>query len=193
MGARARGAGRFFARLVLSIGVVGLLLLVLVTQTPAGKEWVLREALARVSGGIRGEIQINGVSSPGLLNGFTFRDVTIRGEDGSVFLRADSVRTGISGPALLRGDLILTGVRLWKPHLTLEKLSPDGALNAVAIFVGVDPPASRAQGVDSLPATVDSIAPEADSILERPANGSRRRIVLRDARVHDGTLDVFLP
>ncbi len=193
MGAKVRGIRRFVARLVLSVGVVGLLLLVLVTQTPFGKEWVLREALARVAGGIHGEIEVTGISSPGLLNGFTFRDVTIKGQDGSVFLRADSVRTGLSGPALLRGDLVFTGVHVWRPQITLERLTREEALNAVAIFAGTDqadPPA------DSLTSQPDSsgAAPASDTPQgEGGSSGPRRKIVLRDAEIHQGTLKVLLP
>ena len=86
---------------------MAVLLLVLVTQTSMGKEWVLREVLARVGGGVHGEILVESVSSPGLLNGFTFVGITIRGEDGKTFLEADSLRARVSGPALLRGAFIL--------------------------------------------------------------------------------------
>jgi len=79
MGIKIRATRRFLSRLVLAVGIVSILFLVFVTQTPVGKEWVLREILDRVSGGIHGEIEVHGISSPGLLNGFTFRDVTIRG------------------------------------------------------------------------------------------------------------------
>ncbi|MGD2122981.1 MAG: hypothetical protein PVJ76_14605, partial [Gemmatimonadota bacterium] len=171
MGARMRGLRRLFARLILAVGVSGLLVLVFLTQTSYGKEWVLREVLARVSGGIQGRIEVAGISSPGLLNGFTFRGVTIRGEDGSTFLLADSIRTGISGPALLRGDLVFSGVHLWNPRVTLERRADEEPINAVTIFVGASTP-------DSVMIPGDSLGRIPDSLSEVSAEpGSRRRVI----------------
>ncbi len=184
MGARMRGIRRFFARLTLAAGVLVLLGLVFLTQTPMGKEWVLREVIARISSGIRGEIEIAGVSSPGLLNGFTFRGVTIRGEDGSVFLSADSIRTGISGPALLRGDLVFSGVHLWNPHVTLERPTDQDPINAEAIFVGVPPHDSAASSPEVIP---DTLSPGSEE------GSPGRTVLLRDAEIHGGTLDILLP
>ena len=189
MAAWIRAFRRLLAQLILGSAVLSILLLVFVTQTPWGREWVLREVLARVSGGIHGSIEVQGVSSPGLLNGFTFRDVTIRGEDGGIFLRADSIRTGISGPALLRGDVILTGVHLWRPQITLEQLTRQEPINAEAIFLGVAPPDSSALSQDSLAAPSDSLAEEGSGRREGP----RRTILLRNAEIHDGNLTVLLP
>ena len=169
-------------RVALALGVVLILLLILATQTTAGKERVLREVLARVSGAISGEIEVGELSSPGLFRGFTFRDVTIRGEDGKVFLQADSIRTGISGPALLRGDLVLTRVQLWKPQVTLERLPDQERMNVVSLFL---PESSR-----------DSLTSPADTLPEGPGDevvGPRRTVILRGAVLHEGSLDILLP
>ena len=189
MAAWIRGLRRLLARLLLGLAVLSILLLVFVTQTPIGREWVLREVLARVSGGINGSIEVDGVSSPGLLNGFTFRGVAIRGKDGGIFLRADSIRTGISGPALLRGDVILTGVHLWRPRIFLEQLTRQEPINAEAIFLRVPPPDSTALSQDSLAAVSDSLLEERSGGREGP----RRTILLRNAEIHDGDLNVLLP
>jgi len=176
---RLRGFG---FRVALAFGVVLILLLVLATQTTAGKERVLREVLSRVGSGIVGEIEVGSLSSPGLLQGFTFRDVTIRGEDGRIFLLADSVRAGFSAPSLFRGDLVLTGVHLWNPQVTLERLPDQERMNVISIFVG-EP-------------SLDSLASPADTLPEGfgdEAVGPRRTIILRGAAVHQGSLDILLP
>ncbi len=177
---------RIASWLVLMVGVVLTLSLILLTQTAVGREWVLREVLARVARGIRGEIEIAGISSPGLLRGFTFRNVTIRGEDGRTFLQADSVRAGISGPALLRGDLVFTGVHLWRPQVTLKRPSDQDQLNVVSIFRGTPSSDSLATLPDTLPDTLSVGSGE-------PANGPRRTVLLKGAALHQGTLEVLLP
>ena len=182
MGVRVQGFRRFGFRLALALGAILFLFLILVTKTPAGKEWVLREVLAQIGGGIRGEIEVRGISSPGLLSGFTFQDVTIRGEDGRTFLQADSVRAGISGPALLRGDLVLTGVVFWRPRLTLERLPGQDQMNAVSIFLGVPLP-------DSLTRAGDTLSGESGD----EDDGPRRTIILQDAELHQGSMDILLP
>jgi hypothetical protein len=182
MGARVQGFRRFGFRLALALGAILFLFLILVTKTPAGKEWVLREVLAQIGGGIRGEIEVRGISSPGLLSGFTFQDVTIRGEDGRTFLQADSVRAGVSGPALLRGDLILTGVVFWRPRLTLERFPGQDQMNAVSIFLGVPLPDSLAEAGDTLSGKSGD-----------EEDGPRRTIILQDAELHQGSMDILLP
>ena len=117
--------------------VSGLLLLVLVvilTQTPWGRALVLQETLRRVQGAVHGEIAVEGVSSPGLLRGFVFRGVRILGEDGRPFLEADSLRVGLSPGPLIRGDLVFTRVALWSPRIRLERLPGQERLNVVSIF-----------------------------------------------------------
>jgi len=184
-------------RLAVWAGIVLTFVLVLVTQTPFGREKVLREVVARVGGGIHGTLAVGGVSSPGLLRGFTFREVSITGEDGRAFLLADSVRGGISVPALLRGDLVFTGVRVWRPRITLEQLPGQKEINAAAIFGGEPPPESSLQGPESLgdpgdsAATAESSVPDADSV---PAvAGGHRTVVIRGAQLVDGSLDILLP
>lgn len=172
----------FISRVVLALGVAVLLLLIFLTQTSHGRERVLREVLTLLQGGVNGEILVGSVSSPGLLQGFTFRDVTIRGEDGRLFLVADSVRTGLSGPSLLRGDVVLRGVHLWGARITLERPQGQDRMNAAVIF------RSGAEN-DSLPPPPDTVSGPEEGDPER----NRRTIILRDATIHQGTLDVHLP
>ncbi len=169
-------------QVALAIVLVLLLVFGFFTQTSFGRERVLEELLARAETAIRGDIEVGGISSLGLLRGVTFREVTIRGEDGRTFLWADSVRAGISGPALLRGDLVLRGVRLWSPRVTLERLPDQDRMNVVRIFTA-EPP------LDSLAAATDSLATAEGE--ERP--GARRTILLQNARIHQGSLEVLLP
>lgn len=188
---RGRGIRRTSLRILLVLAIGLILVLVAVTQTPIGKELVLREVLAQVEGGINGRLEISGVSSPGLLNGFTFRDVTIRGEDGRPFLEADSVRAGVSAPALLRGDLVLTGVRVWNPRVTLERFPDQDRMNAVAIFLGLPEPDSVLAPADSVPPYVEGEgSPEGRG--EEAGTGSRT-ILIRGAELYGGTLEILLP
>ncbi|MCJ7629002.1 MAG: hypothetical protein MUO50_11525, partial [Longimicrobiales bacterium] len=173
---------RFASWLVLMTGVGLTLSLILLTQTVVGREWVLREVLARVARGIRGEIEVAGISSPGLLRGFTFRNITIRGEDGRTLLQADSVRAGISGPALLRGDLVFSGVHLWRPQVSLRRLSDLDQLNVVSIFI--TKPSS-----DSLATPADTLSVGAGE----PAGGPKRTVLLRGAALHQGTIEILRP
>ena len=95
---------RFLLRTSVVLATLFLVLGVLLTKTPWGREWVLRQVLARVEGAVHGELTVEGITSPGLLRGFTFRGVRISDEEGRPFIVADSLRAGLSAPALLSRD-----------------------------------------------------------------------------------------
>ncbi len=177
------GIGRWI-RVVLGLfGLVGLLVLlaaVLLTQTSRGRELVLREILAQVEGSIRGELQIEGVSSPGLHRWFTFRGVRILGGDGRPFLEADSLRATIPVWSLIRGDLVFTRVTVWRPHVTLERLEDQERMNVVSIFRSPPPAETEA------PSSPGESAPES-------GEPSGRSILLRGVRLVDGSLDILTP
>ncbi len=189
MPAVARRLGWGLVRLlrlgVLAVLVVAVLVGVL-TQTNRGREVVLREVLARVERAFRGQLDVEGISSPGLLRGFTFTGVRLVGEDGRAFLTADSVRAGLSAASLLSGDLVFTRVEFWRPHVTLERLPGQEELNVVRIFV--------AEALD------DSRPPSIGAGEEPPPSGGaespprpRRSVALRDLQIHQGVLEVLLP
>ena len=177
-----RGIWRFGFRFALVAGALAILALGFLTQTSFGREQVLKEVLTRAGNAIQGEIEVRGISSLGLLKGVTFRDVIVRGEDGRTFLQADSIQAGLSGPALLRGDLVLTRVHLWNPRVTLEQLPGQERMNVVAIFGG----GTALDSLAALPDTASGATP-----VQRP--GGTRTILLRSAQIHGGSLDVLLP
>lgn len=189
-------------------GVLGLLLLLLgifATQTPWGRAWVLREVLRRVEGGIDGTITVGGISSPGLLRGFTFKDVRLVGSDGRPFLTADSIMAGVSPRTLLAGDLIFTRVAVWAPEVTLERLPEQERINVLAIFfpggeeTAVHESGTEPSGPEAGPSGAQK-EPAADSPEEAGSGGGAenpeepgRVIALRNVRIHGGALEILLP
>ncbi len=153
-------------RLLVLTGLVLLILLGVLTQTGWGRDKILWEALARVEGLFKGQLDVEGVSSPGLLRGFTFRGIRLVAEDGGTFLQADSLRAGISLPSLLTGDVVVTSVEVWRPEVTLERLPGQEEMNVARIF------AREGQGESASP---------------------RRSVALRGVRIHDGELHIRVP
>ena len=130
-----RRISRLGLRLAVAVGIASLALGVFLTQTLWGKELVLREILRRAEGVFEGELSVEGISSPGLLRGFTLRGVRLTGADGRPFLLADSVMAGVSPRTLLAGDLILSRVEFWSPAVTLERLPDRERMNVMEIFL----------------------------------------------------------
>lgn len=156
--------------LVLGVGVL--------LQTPWGQDRVLRWILAAGNQALRGRMEVAGISSPGLLRGFTLQGVRIQDEEGRPFLEADSVRAALALAPLLRGELVLVGVELWRPRLTLEQLEADGELNAARIF---GPRPGQEPG--------EAVPPPAGE----EGRGWPRSLLLRRTRVHGGQVELLLP
>ena len=129
-----RRMNRLGLRLAVAVGIASLALGVFLTQTPWGKELVLREILRRAERVFEGELSVEGISSPGLLRGFTLRGVRLTGADGRPFLLADSIMAGVSPRTLLAGDLIFSRVEFWSPAVTLERLPDRERMNVMEIF-----------------------------------------------------------
>lgn len=193
---------RFRRWLLRGGAAVGALLLVagvFFTQTPWGREMVLREVLRRVQGSFRGELTVEGISSPGLLRGFTLLGVRLIGEDGRPFLRADSVRAGITPRALVAGDLIFTRVHLWAPEVTLERLPGRERMNLVEIFAprreDEPPPSPEEEAQEEVEAAAGR-GPASDS-LTAPEGAvpepEGRTVAFRGLEIHGGSLEIFLP
>ena len=193
--------GRFARTLGTLAGLFAIVVAVFFTQTPLGMELVLREVLRRVQGTITGEIRVEGISSPGLLRGFTFRGVRILGEDGRLFLEADSIMAVLSPRPLLRGDLILTRVSVWSPRVRLEQLPGQKRLNVVSIFApggGEDVNVSGGPEAEApRPMAEPDSALPGDSLAGTgggpPAPAVGRTISFRRFWIHDGSLDILLP
>jgi autotransporter translocation and assembly factor TamB len=196
-----RRATRIVRKGLTGLGILLLALGVFFTQTPWGRQLVLREILERVEGAFRGEITVEGISSPGLLRGFTFRGVRILGEDGRPFLVADSLMAGLSTRPLLRGDLVFTRVTLWAPEVRIERLPHQERMNVVAIFAPGPDPDAATEGEVALEEEASyppSEAPlEADT--ERPGEAppdqrdGGRTVAFHGIRIHGGTVHIVLP
>lgn len=198
--ARPRRLRRLGLRLAAVLGGLLLVLGTFFTQTPWGKELVLREIVRRVEGVIQGEISVEGISSPGLLRGFVLRGVRLTGEDGRPFLVADSVMAGLSPRTLLAGDLIFTRVEFWSPEVTLERLPSRERMNVVEIFVrrretepGEEVTREAVEGVEAAAAPADT--PGDSTVVAEgeapPVEG--RTIAFRGFRIHGGSLEILLP
>ncbi len=180
MAGSSSGPARILFRASVVLAAVLLVLGVVLTRTGAGRAWILLQVLARVEGAVHGELSVDGVSSPGLLRGFTFRGLSIADSLGRPFVTADSLRAGLSAPALLGGDLVFTRVVVWNPSVTLEQLPDQERLNVLRIFFPEDP----------------DEAPEGEGGVETAradSTGKGRTIALRDVALHGASLDVFLP
>jgi len=199
-----RRAGRFLLRVAGVLAVLVLALVIFLTQTPRGREWVLRQVLSRVERGVDGTITVENISSPGLLRGFTFHGVRLTGPMDRPFLVADSILAGISPRTILAGDLVFTRVEVWSPRVVLERLPDQERLNVVAIF---RPDRSAARGgaqeavapeeegqvsSDTL-SEVDTAEASSRAVVPPRDEDSQRVIALRDVRIHDGSLDILLP
>ena len=199
---RPRNFIRLATRSATGLGIVVLMLGVFFTQTPAGKEIVLREVLRRIEGGLAGTIHVAGITSNRLWRGFTLKDVRILGEDGRSFLEADSIRASISPAPLFRGDLVFSRVTAWAPEVRLERLPHQERMNVSAIFAPgpeegkvefTEPPENLItpgpEGQEGVPET-DSVSGPPEAV--EPQEGGRT-ILLRNVTIHDGDLHILLP
>ncbi len=181
--------------------------MVFLTQTPWGRQWVLREVLRRVEAVTDGEIQVAGISSPGLLRGFTFQGIRILDRGGRPFLIADSLRAGLSPRSLLGGDLVFSRVEIWTPRVHLEQFSSQERMNVLAIFLpggggeggSLEPAGGAVEEGPEAGATrvgeAGSGVPPADSLpqADQAEAGPNRVISLQGVRIHDGWLNILLP
>ena len=116
----------------LGLGAVGGV--VLLTRTSVGQAFVVERVLRRIEGSLNGEIVISGLHSPGLHRAATLLGVRVTAADGGQVLAIDSVEAQYSVRTLLRGDLALTRLTLWRPRLTVTKEAPDQPFNLEALL-----------------------------------------------------------
>lgn len=159
---------------VTGIGIVLILVLGGLTQTTVGKDFLLTQVLTRVEGAIAGRVQAERASSSGLLRGVTLHQVMISGEDGRTFVEADSIRAGYSVLGMIRGDIVLSRIAVYRPRVVVEREPGAAQYNAAAIFAPRDV-------ADTLAAAVDTASP------------ASRLIAFRNVEIHDGEVVVRLP
>ncbi len=156
----------------LGLGAVGGL--VLLTSTSVGQAFVVERVLRRIEGNLNGEIVISGLHSPGLHRAATLLGVRVAAADGGQVLAMDSVEAQYSVRTLLRGDLALTRLTLWRPRLTVTKEAPDQPSNLEALLSSED---ARELGLGS------------ESGLVEPGV----RVFLDEVEIRDGSVDVRYP
>jgi translocation and assembly module TamB len=124
------------ALLLILVLVAGLALLI---ETGPGHDLFLRMALRQLPRYINGDIQIAGIRSGGLLQGFTLRGVAIRDENGRPFVEADSIAIGYSTADLFRRRIVFVPVASWGVRVTVETLPGDTLSNFRRILPTSDP------------------------------------------------------
>ncbi len=151
--------------------LAGLLLAVLVilvlTRTQLGQDRVRAFAVKKLADRIEGELQVERISSRGLLGGLTLHNIKITGPppDQSSFLRVDSAAVRYQWRSLLRGRIQLSDVKLYHPVVLLEQMPGDTAWNYEYVFP------DRSPGV----------------------KGTRRLVEFRNVRVQDGFVTLRQP
>ena len=120
--------------LTLALGAIGGVYVL--TRTGAGQAFLMEQALRRIEGSFSGGITISGLRSPGLHRAATLLDVRVTAPDSSQILAVDSVQAEYSIRTLLGGDVVLTGLTLWRPRLTITKEAPDQPFNLAAFLEG---------------------------------------------------------
>ncbi len=175
---RMRKPFRLGAIVLLALGAGAISSFFILTRTSVGQALVLEAALQRVEGVVNGEILVSGIRSAGLHRGARLVGVQVNAPDGSPLLVADSVEAEYSIGNILRGDVLLAGVTLWRPTFSITRPGRGERFNVSAFLAG------RQDETQAPPS--DEVAAE-----EQPSGGGR--LVLEDVTIHDGSLDVRYP
>jgi hypothetical protein len=121
------------------VGIVLAALGILVLdRTRVGQSLVLRIVKSQVQKSIRGEITIGSLTSKGLLGGATLHGVSVVDDLGRPFLTVDSIDVGYQWGTFAQGDVILSRLKLYGPHLTLSRYPGEDAFNLDRIFASDD-------------------------------------------------------
>lgn len=159
---------RISAVLLVVLGALfgaGVVAILVMTRTDWGVERVRRFAVSRVGQAIDGSLDVQRVTTVGLLGGATLHDVSIDDPLGRPFVRLDSVSVRYNLLDLVRGRIVLDSAQLWGAQIYLERLPGDTRWNFERVFGGDDDEESD----------------------------SRRLILFRDARIHGGEAVVRFP
>ena len=144
----------------------------LLTRTSVGQALVLEAALRRVEGVVNGEILVSGIRSTGLHRGARLVGVRVNAPDGSPLLAADSLEAEYSIADILRGDVLLTGVTLWRPIFTVARSRSGEPFNVSAFLAGRQDGSGATKSEESV---------------------GGRRFLLDGVTIHEGTLEVSYP
>ena len=205
---------RLTAIVLLAIGAGALSTFFLLTRTTVGQALVLEAVLQRVEGAVNGEILVSGIRSTGLHRGAKLVGVRVNAPDGSPLLVVDSLEAEYSVGGILRGDVLISGVTLWRPIFTITRPRQGERFNVSAFLAGrragsVEAPSRERAGDEGAAeggateerateegATVEA-ATEEEAGAERVAGEAEpeggRRLVLEDVTIYEGSLDVRYP
>ena len=163
---------RVGAIVLLATGAGAVSTFFLLTRTTVGQAIVLEAVLKRVEGAVNGEILVSGIRSTGLHRGAKLVGVRVNAPDGSPLLVVDSLEAEYAIRDILRGDVLLTGVTLWRPTFTITRPHQGEPFNVSAFLAG-----RRAGSVEA------PVAGEA-------ATEGGGRLVLDDVTIYEGSLEV---
>ena len=133
---RRKAAAGWLARLVVAAVVLGMAAFLFVTRTDRGATVVVEQVLRRLP--IKGEITASRSRSEQLLEGVLLYDVSIRGDDGRLFLVADSARLRYNWRTLVSGDLVFDSLELWQPSFMVTRYAREAEFNVQRLFVSAE-------------------------------------------------------
>ena len=171
---RARKALKIVAGVLLTLALGAIAGVLVLTRTNVGQVFAVEQVLRRLEGTLNGEIVISGLRSPGLHRAATLLGVRVTAADGGQILAVDSVEAEYSVRTMLSGEVALTGLRLWRPRLTVTKGAPDQPFNLAAFLDGTE-----------------SLELELGDVSELTEAGVR--FLFEDVDIRDGSIDVRYP
>ena len=120
-------AAALLALCVLAVGMV-----VGVTQTGTGQDWVRRTILDVLAPRVKGSLYVGRISGS-FLGGVTVDSVVIRGPDDSLFVAASRIRVTYDVRDLIDRRVLLRRVEVEKPTIRLSQ-AEDGLWNYKRVF-----------------------------------------------------------
>ncbi len=179
---------------ILATGAGAMSTFFLLTRTSVGQTIVLAAALRRVEREVTGEIVVSGIRSTGLHRGARLVGVRVTAPDGSSLLAADSLEAEYSLRDILRGDVLLAGVTLWRPIFTITRSLEGEPFNVSAFFAGRGGGGrARAEAQEAVPDEAAAAGTAAEAVARGPERSDGGRLVLEDVTIHEGSLDVRYP
>ena len=192
--ARGRAPLRIAGIVILALAGGAISTFLLLTRTSVGQAILLEAALRRVEREINGEILVSGIRSSGLHRGARLLGVRVNAPDGTPLLAADSLEAEYSMRGILRGDILLAGVNLWRPIVTITRSVEGEPFNVSAFLAGTG------GGERARAETRHAVPEEGGEGATAPERGGREstrpeggRLVLEDLAIHEGSLDVRYP
>jgi hypothetical protein len=158
----ARAAVKSFLWLVAAV----VLALLFVLKTGLGHRAVLGWALDQARSQVEGRIEVDRIGSANLLRGARLGGVRLLTPEGELLFASDSVEVSYRLFSLVRGDLVLSDLQLWRPELRLVQM-PGEEASTLGRWIG-----ARATAGDG---------------------GRGPTLVFDGVRIHDGRISLISP